>query len=148
MYNVSNVNVEFFFYYFQFLEKDLFHFVDYAGRNHTLRPTEYHICDEKSPILVEVTEEISDKSLLPLIGYFYGPLEVEGQSFAIRFGQLTCEANMDVENDSTIESQLYNLHQKQNTIVQSVNERLIKLEVNMRLQSIGNYHSKSPFTIQ
>ena len=117
------------FYYFQFLTKDLFHFVDYAGRNHTLSPTEHHVCDEQSPILVEVTEEISDKTLLPLIGYFYGPLEVEGQSFAIKFGQLTCEADMDVENNSTIESQLYNLHQEQNTIVQSVNERLTKLEV-------------------
>ena len=82
---------------------------------------------------MEVTEEISDKTLLPLIGYFYGPLEVEGQSFAIKFGQLTCEANMDVENNSTIESQLYNLHQEQNTTVQSVNERLTKLEVNMQL---------------
>ena len=85
---------------------------------------------------MEVTEEISDKTLLPLTGFFYGPLEVEGQSFAIKFGQLTCEADMDVENNSTIESQLYNLHQEQNTIVQSVNERLTKLEVKMQLQSI------------
>ena len=85
---------------------------------------------------MEVSEEISDKTLLPLTGYFYGPLEVEGQSFAIKFGQLTCEADMDIENDSTIEGQIYNLNQKQNAIVQSVNERLNKLEVNMQLQSI------------
>ena len=83
---------------------------------------------------MEVTEEISDKTLLPLIGYFYGPLEVEGQSFAIKFGQLTCEADMDIENDSTIEGQLFNLHQKQNTTLQSVNERLNTLEANMQLQ--------------
>ena len=85
---------------------------------------------------MEVTEEISDKTLLPLIGYFYGPLEVEGQSFAIKFGQLTCEADMDIESDSTIEGQLFNLHQKQNTTLQSVNERLNTLEVNMQLQYI------------
>ena len=121
------------FDYFQFLTNDLFHFVDHAGRNHTLSPTEHHICDEKSPILVEVTEKIEDKNLLPLTGYFYGPLEVEGQSFAIRLGQLTCEENMVVENDLTIESQSYNLHQKQNTIVQSVNENLTKLEVQVNL---------------
>ena len=44
--------------------------------------------------------------------------------------------DMDVENNSTIESQLYNLHQKENTISQSVDERLNKLEVNMQFRSI------------
>ena len=120
------------FDYFQFLTNDLFHFVDHAGRNHTLSPTEHHICDEKSPILVEVTEKIEDKNLLPLTGYFYGPLEVEEQSFAIKLGKLICEADIEIENNSTIESQLYNLHQKQSTIIQSVDERLYILEVNMQ----------------
>ena len=68
--------------------------------------------------------------MLPLIGYFYGPLEVEEQSFAIKINELICEPDMDIENNSTIESQLYNLNQNQNTHYQSVNERLNKLEVN------------------
>ena len=83
--------------------------------------------------MVEVTEEIKDQNVIPLTGYFYGPLEVEEQSFAIKISKLICEADLDVENNSTIESQIYNLHQKQNIIVQSVNERLNNLEVNIKL---------------
>ena len=68
----------FFMIFFQFLGKDLFHFVDYARVKHTLSPNEHHICDEKSPILIEVSTKLEDMNLLPLIGFFYGLLEVEG----------------------------------------------------------------------
>ena len=71
--------------------------------------------------------------MIPLTGYFYGPLEVEEQFFAIKISKLICEADLDMENNSTIESQLYNLHQKQNIIEQSVNERLNNLEVTIQL---------------
>ena len=41
--------------------------------------------------------DIKDKAILPLRGFSYGPLDVEGQIFSVKMGKLICKPNMTFE---------------------------------------------------
>ena len=83
---------------------------DYSGQNQSIN-TE-HACDAKSPILVEASMDITDKAILPLRGFSYGPLDVADQKFSVKIGKLICKANFTYEESLSVKNRISVLEEK------------------------------------
>jgi len=94
----------------QFNGENLFQLTDYSGRNQSINTK--HACDAKSSILIQTSMDITDKAILPLRGFFYGPLDVAGQKFSVKIGKLICKANFTYEESLSVKNRLSVLEEK------------------------------------
>jgi len=115
----------------KFYGEDHFHLIDYVGEKHTLNTNERHICDDKSTIMAESTTNINDQSILPLKGFYYGPLNEEGQKFSVKIGQLVCTPNMTFESISTINNRVSTNEHKILKNEEQINAHNIKIGGNL-----------------
>ena len=111
-----------YFLILQFQGEDLFTWIDKSGSKHSFRElNSSQICDEKAPVLLEEMAIVTDKNVLPLLGYSYGSVDYEGQELTVKIDSLICLPDMDMEEENLIPNKLLWLENG----INSTNEDLV-----------------------
>ena len=92
--------------------------IDQANSSHSFRELKNtsQVCDDKSPIMLEEIAEITEKDVLPVMGFTYaGNMDVEGQELFINLGPLICQPNLEFEAQHSVQNQLAYLEDRINS---------------------------------
>ena len=84
--------------------------------------------------MLEEIAEVVDKDALPVRGFTYGNMDVEGQVLNIKLGPLICQPNLEVEAQYSFQNQLSSLEVRINSTDEDLvnhGERLAALKVLM-----------------
>ena len=82
--------------------------------------------------LAKASTKINRHSILPLKGFVYGPLDVDGQKFSVKIGQVVCLPNMTLEVSSTMKNRVSTNKQNIQENFEEINKlgtRLEKIDV-------------------
>ena len=99
----------------------MFSWIDRIGNEKTIIPEESD-CNKKSSVLKSDHVQITDKSVLPVMKIYYGPLEYEMDQMKIVVGSLVCQP--DPEKYFTIEDHVNELDVSVENIAMAQNETL------------------------
>ena len=99
----------------------MFSWINRIGNEKTIIPEESN-CNQKSSVLKSDHVQITDKSALPVMKIYYGPLEYEMDQMKIVVGSLVCQP--DPEKHYTIEDHVNELDVAVENIVMAQNETL------------------------
>ena len=99
----------------------MFVWLDRIGNEKTIIPEESN-CNQKSSVLKSDHVQITDKSALPVMKIYYGPLEYEMDQMKIVVGSLVCQP--DPEKHYTIEDHVNELDVTVENIARAQNDTL------------------------
>ena len=99
----------------------MFSWLDRIGNEKTIIPEESN-CNQKSSVLKSDHVQITDKSALPVMKIYYGPLEYEIDLMRIVVGSLVCQP--DPEKHYTIEDHINELDVAVENIATAQNDTL------------------------
>ena len=99
----------------------MFIWLDRIGNEKTIIPEESN-CNRKSSVLKSDHVQITDKSALPVMKIYYGPLEYEMDQMKIVVGNLICQP--DPEKHYTIEDHINELDVAVENIATAQNDTL------------------------
>ena len=86
--------------YFQFNGTTLLKWTDRFGTSHPLDSLGNGQCNLKAPTTFTDEGKITEKSLLPIKSWSYGPRQFENEKMAITIGSLQCEQDNSIEQES------------------------------------------------
>ena len=122
MVQMHNAYILKYFLISQFQGEDLFTWIDKTGSKHSFRElNSSQICDEKAPVVLEEMAKVTNKELLPLLGYTYGSVDYEGQELTVKIDSLICLPDMELEEKNSIPNKLLQLENG----INSTNEDLV-----------------------
>ena len=142
------------FEFFQFNGTTLLKWTDRFGTSHPLPSLGNGQCNLKAPTLFTDEGKITEKSLLPIKSWSYGPRQFEYEKIAITIGGLRCEQNNSIEPESQenmstlktlintkaadIKNEMVNLHDQMEI---GTNGKIDDLKTNMKLFVVENVNA-------
>ena len=121
--------------YFQFNGTTLLKWTDRYGTSHPLDSLGNGQCNLKAPTLFTDEGKITEKSLLPIKSWSYGPRQFEYEKIAITIGGLRCEQNNSIEQES--QENLSTLKTLINTRAADIKNEIVNLHEQMEIGTNG-----------